>query len=408
MSSTPELLDTTSEFLSLQLGERQRPLFEVPAIVAEFFPGGWDGKDVRDSAMRARRGARRQPRQYRRGGARRRDRICRRAHCRAGDRAHVATAEIDRDVAATADAVPCRPPKSGSLSTARRSPTRGCSAFRRASRSRRRCGCCSRSPPVDAASFWVVNPARAVRCVVALGSGTRRMRNAAEEAVRNDGRTAFQGRGQRCARQALASRRRRRRRPAADGQRRCCTWGRRPGCSGSRSSVSPCSAGELRGAFARGGGRTPPRWLGYDLHDGPLQDVAAARRELFLLRDELARRLGPRDEATRPGPARPARGDRAEERDPPARALPVRRVAARSWRGRSARCSRPRSPASSPPATSRPTSTFAATSTRSRLAAHRAAAHRPGGSVATPASTAAPPASASPSSASTAASAPKI
>jgi hypothetical protein len=52
MSSTPYLLDTTSEFLSLHLGERQRPLFEVPAIVAEYFPDAWDGKDVRDSAMR--------------------------------------------------------------------------------------------------------------------------------------------------------------------------------------------------------------------------------------------------------------------------------------------------------------------------------------------------------------------
>src|SRR4029078_4063443 len=40
---------------------------------------------------------------------------------------------------------------------------------------------------LDAASFWVVNPARAVRCIIALGSGTRRMRNAAEEAVRHDG-----------------------------------------------------------------------------------------------------------------------------------------------------------------------------------------------------------------------------
>jgi signal transduction histidine kinase len=37
--------------------------------------------------------------------------------------------------------------------------------------------------------------------------------------------------------------------------------------------------------------------LGYDLHDGPLQDIAAARRELFTLRDELARRLGPAAEA---------------------------------------------------------------------------------------------------------------
>src|SRR5690242_4963334 len=38
--------------------------------------------------------------------------------------------------------------------------------------------------PVAAVSFWVVNPAHALRCAVRIGSGARRMRVAAEEAVR--------------------------------------------------------------------------------------------------------------------------------------------------------------------------------------------------------------------------------
>ena len=259
MSSTPELLDTTSEFLSLQLGERQRPLFEVPAIVAEFFPGGWDGKDVRDSAMR-----RAEALADSLGNTAEAERVAAIAY--AGELIAALAIErtweppeIDRIVAATADAVDT-PAAEVRLAL-----------YREALADPRLLGL----PPslaiqttlrllvafagLDAASFWVVNPARAVRCVVALGSGTRRMRNAAEEAVRHDGQTAFQGRGHGCARQALASRRRRRRRPAAGGAGRDLRGGGGP-CARARARARvPARPGNCAGAFARGGERTPPR-----------------------------------------------------------------------------------------------------------------------------------------------------
>ncbi len=297
MSSTPVLLDTTSEFLSLQLGERQRPLFEVPAIVAEYFPGGWDGKDVRDSAMR-----RAETLADSLGNTAEAERVAAIAY--AGELIAAlaiertwAPPEIDRIVAATATAVET-PAAEVRLAL-----------YREALADPRLLGL----PPglaiqttlrlvvafagLDAASFWVVNPARAVRCVVAIGSGTRRMRNAAEEAVRHDGRTASKG-------AAMAAPVRRWHRVAgvvavlpqtAQAEIFVGEAARVLGLALERESLLGRGTARERSLVAASERRLAR--LGYDLHDGPLQDIAAARRELFSLRDELARRLGPTAEA---------------------------------------------------------------------------------------------------------------
>jgi signal transduction histidine kinase len=150
---------------------------------------------------------------------------------------------------------------------------------------------------LDAASFWIVNPARAVRCVVALGSGTRRMRNAAEEAVRHDGALVQKG-------AAAAAPVRRWHRVAGvvavlprTGQADVLVGeaARMLGLALERESLLGRGTARERSLVAASERRLAR--LGYDLHDGPLQDIAAARRELFALRDELARRLGPAAEA---------------------------------------------------------------------------------------------------------------
>jgi signal transduction histidine kinase len=150
---------------------------------------------------------------------------------------------------------------------------------------------------LDAASFWIVNPARAVRCVVALGSGTRRMRNAAEEAVRHDGAHVQKG-------AATAAPVRRWHRVAgvvavlprtAQADVFVGEAARVLGLALERESLLGRGTARERSLVAASERRLAR--LGYDLHDGPLQDIAAARRELFTLRDELARRLGPAAEA---------------------------------------------------------------------------------------------------------------
>jgi signal transduction histidine kinase len=154
--------------------------------------------------------------------------------------------------------------------------------------------------PVAAASFWVVNPAEAVRCVVRIGSGARRMRTAAEAAVRA-------GDAARGAATATAVRRWHR---VAGVVAAYAPDGRAPeagvfvreaarvlGLALERESLLGRGTERERSLVAAGERRLAR--LGYDLHDGPLQDVGAARRELFLLRDELARLLGAAAEADR-------------------------------------------------------------------------------------------------------------
>jgi signal transduction histidine kinase len=297
MSSAPVLLDSTAEFLSLSLGERQRPLFEVPAVVAEYFPEGWDGKDVRDSAMR-----RAEALADSLGNTAEAERAAAIAY--AGELVAALAiertwepSEIDRIVSVTAGAVDA-PAADVRLAL-----------YRESLADPRLLGL----PPglaiqttlrlllafaaLDAASFWVVNPARAVRCVIALGSGTRRMRNAAEEAVRNDGAHVQKG-------AAAAAPVRRWHRVAGvvavlprTGQRDVFVGeaARVLGLALERESLLGRGTARERSLVAASERRLAR--LGYDLHDGPLQDIAAARRELFTLRDELARRLGPAAEA---------------------------------------------------------------------------------------------------------------
>ena len=406
MSSTPELLDATSDFFSLQLGERQRPLFEVPAIVAEFFPGGWDGKDIRDSAMR-----RAEALADSLGNTAEAERVAAIAY--AGELIAALAIErtweppeIDRIVTATADAV-AAPAAEVRLAL-----------YREALADPRLLGL----PPglaiqttlrlvvafagLDAASFWVVNPARAVHCVVALGSGTRRMRNAAEEAVRHDGRTASKG-------AATAAPVRRWHRVAgvvavlprtAQADLYVGEAARVLGLALERESLLGRGTARERSLVAASDRLAR---LGYDLHDGPLQDIAAARRRAVL----PARRARP---AGRPG----GRGRHAPGDSSTASRRPSRR--ARS--GCASSRSRPSRRRCSPPvpraARGEITSFVAASdveadvdlrgdldSLTGRSASRScASSRRP---CRTPASTAAPTASASPSSVSTAASAPR-
>ena len=125
--------------------------------------------------------------------------------------------------------------------------------------------------------------------------------------------------------------------PRGHAQRRRCTWGRRPGCSGSaleRESLLGRGTARERSLVAAGERRLAR--LGYDLHDGPAPGRRRRAPRAVLLRDELARRLGPRDEDDAPGPARPARGDGLGQRasgcasspSPPSR----RRSSARPFR----------------------------------------------------------------------------
>lgn len=147
--------------------------------------------------------------------------------------------------------------------------------------------------PVAAASFWVVNPARSVRCAVRIGAGARRMRTAAEEAVRSG--SAVRGaatatavrRWQHVAGVVAAH--------APDAHMlEAATYVRETarmlGPALERESLLDRGTAREHALVATGERRLAR--LGYDLHDGPLQDVGAARRELFLLRDELARLLG--------------------------------------------------------------------------------------------------------------------
>ncbi len=152
--------------------------------------------------------------------------------------------------------------------------------------------------PVAAASFWVVNPANSVRCAVRIGAGARRMRTAAEEAVRSG--SAVRG-------EATATAVRRWQHVsgvvaahAPDAHMlEAATYVRETarmlGPAVERESVLDRGTSRERSLVAAGERRLAR--LGYDLHDGPLQDAGAARRELFLLRDELARLLGAAPEA---------------------------------------------------------------------------------------------------------------
>jgi signal transduction histidine kinase len=297
MSSLPELVDTTSDFPPLRFDERQRPLFAVPAILSHFCPDEWDGEDVHVDAIR-----RAESLADSLGNTADAEHVAALAY--AGELVAALAIErtweapeIDGLVAALAAAV-----------DAPRAQVR-LAVYREALADPRLSGL----PPglaiqttlrlllafaaLDAASFWVVNPARAVRCVVALGSGTRRMRNAAEEAVRHDGAQVQKG-------AASAAPVRRWHRVAGvvavlprTGQTDVFVGeaARVLGLALERESLLGRGTARERSLVAASERRLAR--LGYDLHDGPLQDIAAARRELFTLRDELARRLGPAPEA---------------------------------------------------------------------------------------------------------------
>ena len=152
--------------------------------------------------------------------------------------------------------------------------------------------------PVAAASFWIVNPAQSLRCVVRIGAGARRMRTAAEEAVRS-------GSAVRGAATATAIRRWNHvagvvAAHAPDAHMlEAATYVREAaralGPALERESLLDRGTERERSLVAAGERRLAR--LGYDLHDGPLQDVAAAHRELIQLRDELARMLGAAPEA---------------------------------------------------------------------------------------------------------------
>jgi signal transduction histidine kinase len=149
--------------------------------------------------------------------------------------------------------------------------------------------------PVTAASFWVKDLEHGPRCVVRLGSGARRLRAAAEAAFQADGTAE---------------------RPTTDAVpvRRwqhvggalvvCPHEGQRD-----RAHAFVLEAGRVLGLalereilLERGNARerslvaASERRLarfGYDVHDGPLQDIGAARRELYMFRDDLAGALAP-------------------------------------------------------------------------------------------------------------------
>jgi len=153
--------------------------------------------------------------------------------------------------------------------------------------------------PVAAASFWAVSPAQSLRCAIRIGAGARRMRTAAEEAV-NSG-SAVRGaatatavrRWQHVAGVVAAH--------APDAHMlEAATYVRETarvlGPALERESLLDRGTARERSLVAAGERRLAR--LGYDLHDGPLQDVGAARRELFLLRDELVGLLGAAPEAS--------------------------------------------------------------------------------------------------------------
>jgi len=149
--------------------------------------------------------------------------------------------------------------------------------------------------PTTTASVWVADPRRPLECVVCVGDGqpTRRMRAAAEATVRRSrGTSSDHGsmhavpikRWQHvCGALVLRSHPRDRQRALAFARESIGALG----LLLERESLLQRSAARER-SLVESSERRLTR-LGYDLHDGPLQDVGAAVRELRLLRSELAR-----------------------------------------------------------------------------------------------------------------------
>ena len=148
--------------------------------------------------------------------------------------------------------------------------------------------------PVAAASFWVHDRQQGLRAVVRVGSGTRRMQAAADAALRGS-----ESDSERSSVQAVPVKR----------------WQHVSGVLAARPHAGQ---GPLTGSFVREAARmlglalereillergaarerslaaASERRLarfGYDVHDGPLQDIGAARRELCLFRDCLEQAL---------------------------------------------------------------------------------------------------------------------
>ena len=150
--------------------------------------------------------------------------------------------------------------------------------------------------PVAAASFWVHDRQQGLRCVVRLGSGARQMRAAADAAFR-----AVEGdcASDRSSTQAVPVKRWQHvsgvvavRPHAGEGPRTGAfvrEAARVLGLALEREILLERGAARER-SLAAASERRLARF-GYDVHDGPLQDIGAARRELCLFRECLSQAL---------------------------------------------------------------------------------------------------------------------
>lgn len=152
--------------------------------------------------------------------------------------------------------------------------------------------------PVTSATFWLRDETRGPRCVVRLGAAARRTRAAATAALRDPDRsppdtTAVPVRRWQHVFGVLAIQPENR--PGSQPGAYVQEAARMLGLALEREALLDRGAARER-ALVEASERRLARF-GYDLHDGPLQDIGAARRELCLLRRALAEALPPGEAA---------------------------------------------------------------------------------------------------------------